>query len=598
MSKSLPENKSRVKLPIFRDITFSKIHKFFSCPTEKKTSPRTIFFFSLTIILAIFYGFLAMQKGFGSEYIIQDDARQHVFWMQRFLEPDLFPHDLIADYYQSVAPVGFTSLYKFMAWIGVLPLVFNKILPTILGVITAGYCFGVCLEILPIPSAAFMGSMLLTQNLWMQDTVISGKAASFLHPLLMAFLYYFMQKKVLAVVIIIGLFGLFYPVYILVCSALLIIQLFVWQEKKISLSRSKQDYILCFIGLGAAFIVLLPYVLKSSEFAPIVTAAEARILPEFQLGGRASFFNDSDPWKFWFHGSRTGIRLTSAFLPPFIVGGLLLPILLKFPQRFKLTKLVTPKVKVLLQLTISSLILFFLAHALLFKLYIPSRYTQHTLRFVMTIAAGIVIILLLDKLFKWAKQIELRQIIVVSLILFLVVTPYFYSSFTSHFPNTGYLTGEVPKIYQFFATQPKDILIASIDVEANFIPSFSKRSILVGSEYGIPYHLGYYRQIRQRASDLITAQYSLEYGQVKEFIDTYGIDFWLLRKSAFTPDYLAQDSWIRQYQPATKNAIETLKTGKIPIIAKLMNSCSVMDSQDLVVLSTGCIVKEVYERST
>ena len=584
-----------MKLPIFRDITFSKIHKFFSFPTEKKTSPRTVFFFSLTLILAIFYGFLAMQKGFGGDYIIQDDARQHVFWMQRFLDSELFPHDLIADYYQSIAPVGFTGLYKFMAWIGIPPLVFNKILPTILGVITAGYCFGVCLEIVPIPSAAFMASMLLSQNLWMQDTVISGKAASFLHPLLMAFLYYFIQKKVLAVVIVIGLFGLFYPIYILVCSALLIMQLFSWKKGKIGLSKSKKDYILCFVGLGVAFIVLLPYVLKSSEFAPIVTAAEARMLPEFQVGARASFFNDSDPWEFWFNGSRTGIRLPSALMPPFVFGGLLLPILLKFPQRFELAKLVTPKVRVLLQLTISGLTLFFLAHALLFKLYIPSRYTQHTLRFVMTIAAGIVLILLLDELFKWAKQIKLRQIIVLSLTLFLVVTPYLYSLFTPKFPYTGYLRGEAPKLYQFFSAQPKDILIASIDVEANSLPSFSRRSILVGSEYGIPYHLGYYRQIRQRAFDLINAQYSLEYAQVKEFIDTYGIDFWLLRKSAFTPDYLANDPWIRQYQPATEKAIETLETGKIPIIAKLMNSCSVIDSQDLVVLSTSCIVKEKYE---
>ena len=581
-----------MKLLIFRDITFVQIHQFFSSPIEKKTSPRTVFFFSLAVLLAILYGFLAMQKGFEGDYIIQDDARQHVFWMQRFLDPELFPNDLIADYYQSIAPFGFTSLYKFMAWIGINPFVFNKILPTILGVITAGYCFGVCLEIVPIPAVAFMASTLLSQNLWMQDTVISGKAASFMHPLLMAFLYYFLQKRIFAVAIVIVLFGLFYPTYILVCSGLLILQLFSWRQGKIGLSKSKKDYILCFVGLGVAFIVLLPYILKSSEFAPVVTAAEARMLPVFQVGGRTGFFNDSDPWEFWFNGSRTGIRITSALIPPLVYGGLLLPILLQFPRQFKLVQFITVKVRVLLDLTITGLTLFFLAHALLFKFYIPSRYTQHTLRFVMAISAGIALILLLDSLFKWAKQIKLRQIIIVSLLLFVIVTPYCYSLFTNKFPYTAYLVGRNPELYQFFSAQPKDILIASIDGEANALPSFSGRAILVGSEYGIPYHLGYYKHIRQRALDLINAQYSLDSEQVKEFINTYGIDFWLLRKSAFTPDYLADDSWIRQYQPATENAIQTLKAEKTPIIANLINSCSVLDTKDLVVLSATCIVQK------
>ena len=52
---------------------------------------------------------------------MQDDARQHVFWMQRFIDSELFPHDLIADYFQSVAPTGYTTLYRIAAALGSIP---------------------------------------------------------------------------------------------------------------------------------------------------------------------------------------------------------------------------------------------------------------------------------------------------------------------------------------------------------------------------------------------------------------------------------------------------------------------------------------------
>jgi len=64
-----------------------------------------LFWLTLSFTFAILYSFLALQEAFSSEYVIQDDARQHVFWTRRFLDSNLFPNDLIADYFQSVAPL-------------------------------------------------------------------------------------------------------------------------------------------------------------------------------------------------------------------------------------------------------------------------------------------------------------------------------------------------------------------------------------------------------------------------------------------------------------------------------------------------------------
>jgi hypothetical protein len=45
--------------------------------------------------------------------------------------------------------------------------------------LTTGYCFGVCVQLLPVPMTGFIGALLLNQNLWMQDGLISATPKAF-----------------------------------------------------------------------------------------------------------------------------------------------------------------------------------------------------------------------------------------------------------------------------------------------------------------------------------------------------------------------------------------------------------------------------------
>jgi hypothetical protein len=63
--------------------------QFLTATTDKKSSPKVIFWFTLSLTFAALYSILALQQVFSSEYVVQDDARQHVFWMRRFLDPAL-----------------------------------------------------------------------------------------------------------------------------------------------------------------------------------------------------------------------------------------------------------------------------------------------------------------------------------------------------------------------------------------------------------------------------------------------------------------------------------------------------------------------------
>ncbi|WP_236738845.1 hypothetical protein [Chroogloeocystis siderophila] len=513
--------------------------------------------------------------------------------MRRFLDSELFPNDLLADYFQSVAPLGYTNLYRFFATMGIDPMLLNKFIPTVLGVITTGFCFGTCLQMFAVPLAGFFATLLLNQYLWLRDDLVSGTAVAFFYPLFSAFLFYLLRRNLLLVCIAIALLGLFYPQGVFICAGILVLQLVRWQRRGIAFTQNRRDYLFCAIALGVAFLVLSVYALKSSEYGSVITAAEARTLPEFRPMGLSQFFVDI-PQHFWFTGQRSGMMPKYGTVLPIVATLLLFPMLL-FPRVFPLVKQLTSQGWLLVQVTIASLVMFFAAHALLFRLHLPTRYTEHSLRIVTAIAGGIAIAIVLDALFDWAaytkRNSQQYQWLALGGATLLVTSVVISPTFLEKFPKTDYVIGQLPALYEFFAQQPKDILIASLTEETTNLPSFSQRSILVGGAgFPVPYHKGYYAQIRQRTNDLIAAQYSPDLQQVQSFIQKYNIDYWLLESSAWQPTYITRSRWIRQYDAANQ-AISFLQQGKIPALANEIKRCAVFQTGNFVVLQACCITE-------
>ena len=552
--------------------------------------------FYLSLTLAIICGILGIIPALSHQYIVQDDARSHVFWMARFINPELFPNDIIADYFQSVAPQGYTNLYKLFSLIKIPPLLLNKILPIILGLITTIYCFEIAIQILPIPLAGFLSTLLLNQNLWLKDDLISGTPRAFFYPLFLGFLHYFLKKSSLGIIITITLLGLFYPQGVFLSAALLTLDFLHF--------RNKQKLTILTIGLTTAFLILLPYALNTSEYSPIITLTQAKKLPEFFPGGRASFFSNNN-FDFWLTGDRSGIIppewLSQYFLPPQVWAGLLLFIFLSFNKRF-LTQKITNKIILLPELALASTGIFLAAHLLLFRLHHPSRYSQHSFRIIMALAGGIAFTLIIDIIRKKLhllnhssknKPFQKIKTISISISIYIVLTLLLlYPALTNNFPVTNYVVGKAPQLYEYLAQQPSDIRIASLALEANNIPTFAKRSILVSSEYALPYHQGYYSQIKQRAKDLIQAQYSPNLEQVKKIIRKYKIDFWLLDSQALTLEYVRKNHRLQQLNNTAATLIRAqMENGVIPSLLNVQESCRVLDIQDLVLLEAKCILE-------
>ncbi len=564
----------------------------------KKNDRLWNFYLSLSLGFAIVCGWLALKEGFSSQWIVQDDARQHVFWMLRYLDPELYPDDLIADYFQSVAPVGYTSLYKIAAAVGISPLIFNKLLPPVIGLLSAWYGFLFCKQIFPLPLGCLITSLLLNQALWMKDDMISGTPRAFVYPLLLAFLYYLAKRSLIPCAIAIALLGMFYPQCVFLASGMLILQLFKWQGIRPSLVRDRNIYYFSLSGLAVAFVVMLPYALHVSEFGPTITRAEALQLPDFYDKGRAKFFKYSF-WDYIFGGGRSGMLPRSLYAPETLRFGFLLPIISNFSGKFPLLKQITEKIWLLLHLIIVSVVMFALAHAVLFKLHLPSRYTGYSFRIVLALTAGIVLTAILDALWRQLKLPQNRQniwtigqkLLAGLLSVAIAIAILLYPSLEGNFPNTQYRTGTATALYEFFRQQPKDIMIASLLPEADNLPTFAQRSILVSREYAIPYHMGYYRPFRQRAIDLITAQYSPEIAVVTEFIQKYDITFWLWSEAIFIPEYIHDNNWIRQHKPFAQNAIASLRQGKTPAVLDYQDRCTVFADGTYTVIDAKCILE-------
>ena len=553
------------------------------------------FWLRISLLYSLYYGFCFYYFVFNQEYLIQDDARQHVVWLQRFSDRELFPNDVIADYFSGLAPSGFKYLYFIAAKLGIEPVLFAKLLPPILALITTIYLYWFTLQILLIPLTGFISSVLINQLIWLNDDIVSSTARAFIYPLFAAFLYYLAKQNIIPCLIIMLLQGLFYPHILLIEMGVLSLRLpifktRVWNELT-NKKQSYKSYIWWIAGCLVTAISLYPMTQKPPELATTVTAWQMRQMPEFNLGGRSPFFGVG--WFSYWLTRSSGLSL--ALFPTIVWSSLLLPWLIKKPR---INKLINSNLTILTQVIVASLTMFFLAHLLLPSLHLPSRYTYHTLRFALAIFSSIVLTIAIDKYHRWLrtkKQFNLVDRIKITLVgLFasvLVIVPAIPWLSINYFQS--WQIGTAPKIYQYLARQPKDILVASLSDEVNNIPAFTQRSILVGGEFALAYHPAYYSQIEQRTVALLRSQYSSDLNLVKSFVQQYRIDYLLLDKDAFTPKYLQTKSWLinSSWSSETKKAIAQLESTGTPALQKTINSCSVVSTKTLNLLSGSCILK-------
>ncbi|MEM9266486.1 MAG: hypothetical protein AAGA46_13255 [Cyanobacteria bacterium P01_F01_bin.13] len=547
----------------------------------RATHPNQRIWLLASLAIAVLYSILFWRIAFEGPYTIQDDARQHVFWMWRYVDPTLFPNDIIADYFQSVAPVGYKALYRLGTLVGIDPFTFSKLLPPFISLVGTLYAFYLALEIIPVPLVAFINTIILNQALWMWDELASATPKAFSVLLILAFLYYVARRRLLGCALAIGLQGLFYPHLVFISILVLGLQA-VWPG-----TNRKEGLRFLVVGTAMAVVVLLPYALSTSPYGPVITLEQAKIMAEFQPGGRNAFFYSN--WaRYWFFSGRSG--LLPPIVPITICLSLILPILLWL--RLPLLRQITPNGKLILQVSIASLTMFLLSHGLLFKLHLPSRYSRHVLKVLVALAAAMVLVALLDaglRRLLHHSQVLWRQLVAAAMVAGVGMITIGYPCLLKSFMDVLYINSEHHALYEYIKQQPHDIRIASLTGEAENIPTFTGRSVLFSRGHSLAYHQGYYNQIRPRILDLIAAQYSPDLAKLQSVIATYDIDFWLVDNISFNPANLPHQ-WLRQFQPEWTTAINQLQQ-QPSALQRLQQTCAIISDQEQVLISADCLLK-------
>ena len=347
--------------------------------------------------------------------------------MERFEEAGAFPKVLIADYLQSIAPVGYKLFYRFASALQLQPEWLAKVLPMVLGMIAAGYYYGLTLAIFPVPVAGVMASVMLSQHLWCNDDVVSASPRAFIYPLLIPLLFYFVRRQWIKSLFFLGLLALFYPPVAMVATTLYVAHAVDWPALRVkwyqpwvTLYRGRLRVAIAALTLTA--LCILPTYLLSHQFGPVVTMAQAHTMPEFQPTGRHSFFRTgvSRYWLILFGGHGAILKRT-IFTPVSLVGALfLLP--MQRSKRFCGLKAVLPSIHIFSKLVLVSLVWFTAAYAQAFRLHMPGRYTSHCIMVIVPILAAIAWTVLLE---TTCKQTQ-KNTLIAPIAIFVVVIPLFY----------------------------------------------------------------------------------------------------------------------------------------------------------------------------
>ncbi len=133
-------------------------------------------------------------------------------------------------------------------------------------------------------------------------------------------------------------------------------------------------------------------------------------------------------------------------------------------------------------------------------------------------------------------------------------------------------------------------MIASLSEEANNLPSFARRSTLVGREFAAPFHVKYYDAFQQRVADLIAAQYTDDPVALRQFIDRYHVSYFLLDGQAFEPDIFRKNLLARQFRPQLAEVAAARKARARPILAARMRDGMAFANGRLILLDASAIV--------
>ncbi len=465
-------------------------------------------YLAILIIFGLVLSISLQSIAFTSRYVVNDDVRAALFGIPKVNDDSLFKNDLLVEH--ALTGIGTTKLIQFIYSTTdrlIDFILLTKILPIILFIIALIFFYLISRQLFS-KETAFISSVLFTFFSWSLQLFSGGLSRAFLLPLLVIFLYFFLKNKDISALITIIISSFLYPpstAIMLVAYAITFVN-----KNLIQNIKSKKFAYFLITAVVSVLIVSNLSISKNNEIGSFYSFKEVISMEEFKTGGKIPVL---DGWLSIIKPYNTGIRLS------FVKNPVVLLILLSLISIFIKTENKLPKE--LKMFALSGILLYFLSFALLFKIYIPIRYTIPVYVFLIFFVSN-----RLNKIKFNAKTLAL------ALFLLLLI-------FLPHLRRDLTICNE-PEIYDFISTLPKDALIAGYPKDLDCVPLYSKRSVLINDELNIPFAKNYYEKVKERLTDLFVAYYSDKEEDVKELCSKYNITHILVNKERFSKNFLSQ----------------------------------------------------------
>ena len=563
--------------------------------------------------------------------VFSDDAFVHQYWMWHWRDAALFNDPLTHALRESAR---YTDGYQGMFWLAtqvVNPIVFGEWLGVLLMALSAWLIFLIVREHTPWRPAGWVSGALFLALIDIHR-FYGGFQRAFIQPLVLLTVLLLLKRRPLTAAIIAALGALFYPPAALLAVAIVCFCAVTWEGRRPHLDR--RGAIAAAVACGVALLaVLVPDALRGGLPAQL-SAETARKYPEFNDLGTLHFF-DSNLIDYLAQ-NRSGFDLRGP-------GSILLiaaaALLVFRPANARLLR------QPVWAMPIVSLVLFIAAQLVLFRLYLPHRYTYPIVAFC-AIAVGVALKPTWDAV--WARRhapwgafaLLCAPILVTAVAIWvfplgprepwdnltsattLVValgTVLAAAAVTLVLQRTD--TGQraaiaaglsavllcglivfVPERYergtdcdvgptiQFLRTQPKDAIIAADPIDAKCLPATTRRAVVISTQLAPSYERDYFLMGRRRMFDTLDALYGADRQKIADLGRAYGATLLWVRRGSIERQMRGQDPrWRTWQQPYGRYVHNLLRDGHRPASLDLPRRCLRFRDGPSEVYSIPCI---------